>query len=108
MSASWPPPPDLASLKELLANADIEGLIANGAPPDEYDTEAEKAHATLKDWSTTDLTAPRILPFLEEIWSAAFGLGSPGLDDRRVKLRELAGEIERFFGAGASPQVRGA
>ena len=36
----WPPPPDLESLKELFAAADIEGLIDDECPLDEYDPEA--------------------------------------------------------------------
>ena len=40
-SQPWPPPPDLDSIQELVATADIEGFIAKGAPADEYETEAE-------------------------------------------------------------------
>ncbi len=104
----WPPPPDLHSLQELVAAADIDGYIADGAPADEYDVEAEEVFRSLKDWSTDDLTTERILPMLEGVWSANSGLGAPALEDRRTKLRELAGQIERFFGPGARPQVRGA
>ena len=104
----WPPPPDLDSLEELVAMADVESFIADGAPTDEYETEAATLFATLKNWPTADLTTERILPFLEETWAAAFALDDAGLADRRVKLRELAGQIERFFGPGAVPQVRGA
>ncbi len=106
-SKPWPPPPDLDSIEELVATADIEGFIAEGAPADEYETEAATLFATLKHWPTADLTTERLLPVLEETWAAAFALGDAGLDDRRVKLRELAGQIERFFGPGAAPQVRG-
>ena len=42
MSGAWPPPPDLASIQELVAGADVEGLIAGGAPGDEYEPEGEK------------------------------------------------------------------
>lgn len=38
MSRPWPPPPDLDSIQELVANADVEGFIADGAPVDEYST----------------------------------------------------------------------
>ena len=108
MSKPWPPPPDLPSIKELVANADIEGFIAEGSPPDEYETEAEKVFKAIHTWSTADLTTARLLPILEEVWAGAFALGDPALDDRRVKLRELAGQIERFFGPEAKPRVRGA
>ena len=104
----WPPPPDLASIQELVATADVEGFIADGAPADEYETEVEDVFATMGSWPTADLTTERLLPVLEEAWTKGFGLDAHGVEQRRVKLRELAGQIERFFGPAAQPQVRGA
>lgn len=106
--SKWPPPPDLASLEELVATADVEGFLAAGGPLDEYETEAEDLFQKIHSWPTGDLTTERLLPVLEAIWTQAFSLDGPALADRRVKLRELAGEIERFFGPNAVPQVRGA
>ncbi len=104
----WPPPPDLHSLQELVANADVEGFLADGSPADEYELEAEQIFAAIKGWQTRDLTTERLLPVLEETWTQAFALDPKGLEARRVKLRELAAQIERFFGPQAQPQVRGA
>ncbi len=104
----WPPPPDLASIQELVSTADVEGFIADGAPADEYETEAEDVFDTIASWPTGDLTAERLLPVLEGAWTQGFSLDNKGLEQRRVKLRELAGQIERFFGPAAQPQVRGA
>ena len=106
-AAPWPPPPDLDSLKDLIAQADVEGFIAKGAPADEYETEAEELHMAIETWTTADLTAERLLPTLEEIWAGAFSLDDQGVEARRARLRELAEQIERFFGPGAQPQVRG-
>ena len=108
MTTSWPPPPDLPSLEELVATADVENFIADGGQADEYEIEAEHLHTAIKDWPTAALTTERLLPVLEAIWTDAFGLDARGLEDRRVKLRELAGQIARFFGPEAQPQVRGA
>lgn len=108
MTAPWPPPPDLDSLKDLIAQADVEGFIAQGAPADEYETEAEELHMAIETWTTAELTAERLLPTLEEIWAGAFSLDESGVAGRRTGLRELAAQIERFFGPGATPQVRGA
>lgn len=107
-SKPWPPPPDRHSIDELVLTADVEGFIAEGSPADEYETEAEQVYEALHGWPTADLTAERVLPVLEEIWTQAFSLDDRGLEERRVKLRELAGQIERFFGPEAKPQVRGA
>lgn len=106
-SNTWPPPPDLNSIEELIANADIEGFIAGGSPADEYETEAEQIFQTIQLWPTADLNTERLLPVLEAVWAQAFSLDDRGLEDRRVKLRELAAQIERFFGSRAQPQVRG-
>ena len=107
-SKPWPPPPDLASLEELVSTADVEGFIADGGPADEYEIEAEHLYEQIHTWPTADLTTERLLPVLEEIWAQAFALDDRGLETRRVKLRELAAQIERFFGPSAQPQVRGA
>ena len=70
--------------------------------------EAEHLYNVIGTWPTAHLTSERILPLLEGIWADAFGLDDCALEGRRVKLRELAAQIERFFGPQARPQVRGA
>lgn len=108
MTKPWPPPPDLHSLNELIATADIESFLADGGPADEYAIEAEHLHNTIGTWPTKDLTTERLLSVLEQIWTEAFTLDPSALEQRRVKLRELAAQIERFFGPQAQPQVRNA
>ena len=103
----WPPPPDLASLKELFANADVEGFIADGDPADEYDIEAEEFFTALDGYTTAELTVDRLFPILQEIWTGAFELDDAAIAKRRDKLRSLAQEVARFFGPEAQPQVRG-
>lgn len=107
-SKPWPPPPDLASIQELVATADVDGFIAEGGPADEYETEADALFAQIQDLATTDLIEPRLLPILEGIWQGSFQLSPADLAERRPKLLVLAGQIERFFGPAARPQVRGA
>ncbi len=106
MTQPWPPPPDLASLKELVAAADVESFIAQGAPGDEYDTEAEALLAHVKDLPTAQLTPATLLPILEAIWEQSFSLESSEMDSRRWALGELAAQIARFFGPEAQPLVR--
>lgn len=103
----WPPPPDLASIQELVATADVEGFIAEGSPADEYETEAELLFNRIENFPTADLTAAKMLPILEDVWKRSFELTEAGIAMRRPKLTDLAGQIERFFGPEARPQVRG-
>jgi len=103
MSPPWPPPPDLESLKELFAAADVEGLIADDCPIDEYDPEAKLFFNLTKGWKTADFTSERILPVLTKLFEEQFPNQRPG---GLEKQKQLAQEIARFFGPEAQPQVR--
>jgi hypothetical protein len=106
MSKPWPPPPDLDSLKELFASADIEGLIADDCPIDEYDPEAKHFFTAIEGYATSKLTVEHTLPLLEELWVKQFSLDDEGLAHRRPALQSLAKQVERFFGPESKPQVR--
>jgi hypothetical protein len=106
VSKPWPPPPDLESLKELFATADIEGLIADNAPPDEYDPEAKHFLEIIHDMPSKELTVAILLPLLENLWVKQFMLNADQLIQRRPALEGLAQQIERFFGPAAQPHVR--
>lgn len=107
-SKPWPPPPDRASIQELVADADIDGFIADGAHTDEYESEADQLFEQIAGFPTDDLTTMKLLPILETVWTESFKLSTSDLESRRPKLTALGGQIERFFGPGARPQVRGA
>ncbi len=107
MSQPWPPPPDIDSIQELVATADVEGFLADGAPADEYETEAELLFEQIRNLPTDDLVATNILPIAEDVWRRSFELNDAALAERRPRLTQLAAQIERFFGPEAKPQVRG-
>jgi hypothetical protein len=106
MSAPWPPPPDLASIEELVRDADTEGFIENGSPADEYDGEAEQLFAKIGRSPTAKLTASNIIPQIEIIWTKSFDYDNAKLAESRPALLALANQIARFFGPEAKPQVR--
>jgi hypothetical protein len=106
VSAPWPPPPDLNSLKELFAAADIEGLIADECPLDEYDPEAKHFYEATIGFPISRFTAEQTIPLLEQLWIRQFMLNEEQLAQRRSALIELANQIARFFGPDATPQVR--
>jgi hypothetical protein len=104
--AAWPPPPDLASIKELVRDADTEGFIALGSPADEYDHEAELLFAAIGRLPTEKLTAANIKPHIEIIWTRSFEYDTVVLEQARPALLSLAQQIARFFGPEAQPQTR--
>ena len=106
MPQPWPPPPDLASIQELVRTADPEKHLADGAPADEYEPEEERIFIALKHLPTADLLAANILPLVEPIWQRSFSLGEEELAQRRPALLSLAKEIERFFGPESKPRTR--
>jgi hypothetical protein len=106
MSTTWPPPPDLASIKELVRDADTEDFIANGSPSDEYDGEAEELFAAIGRFPTAELVVPNILPHIERIWSRSFAYDDVILAKSLSDLQGLAEQIARFFGPEAQPTVR--
>jgi hypothetical protein len=106
--SAWPPPPDLESIRELVRDADVEGLIEiHGAPADEYDHEAESIHAAIGHLTTAQITVGNLMPSLETVWRKSFIDDDAELALRRPALLGLAQQIARFFGPEAQPQVRG-
>lgn len=106
MAGTWPPPPDRASIDELVAGADVEGFLAEGAPEDEYEGEAEQIFLAIRHFPTADLVPEKLTPILERIWRESFDLDEVGLTERGRALRGLAEQIARFFGPEARPVVR--
>lgn len=106
MSSAWPPPPDLDSIKELVAAADVEGFLAEGSPADEYDTEAEALFSRIAHLPTADLVVPGLIPLLQDIWRSSFSLSPGELATRQPAFLQLAEQIARFFGPEAQPTVR--
>jgi hypothetical protein len=105
---TWPPPPDLHSIRELVRAADPEGHIFEGAPADEYDPEEEAIFRAIAHLSTAELTVPNLTPILDQVWRESFAQDDAAASRSRVALHQLAAQIARFFGPEAQPQVRSA
>jgi hypothetical protein len=104
MSRPWPPPPDLHSIQELVREADIEGLIADDAPADEYDPEALSILKAIQPLATAQITVQSLTPIIETVWLAAFST----ISGREAAIAVLAQQIAHFFGPEATPIVRAA
>ncbi|HEX3569648.1 MAG TPA: hypothetical protein VHU44_02380 [Acidobacteriaceae bacterium] len=107
MSTPWPPPPDLHSIRELVRAADPEGHIAEGSAADEYEPEEDAIFAAIAEWPTAQITAPNLIPVIEQVWRNSFAHDHDALAASRPALTSLAEQIARFFGPEAQPQVRG-
>lgn len=103
---TWPPPPDLESIRELVRVADPEGHLYEGAPADEYEPEEELIFAAISHMPTEDITAQNLLPIIQKIWLRSFASDGAADAAREPALRGLVEQIARFFGPGAQPQVR--
>jgi hypothetical protein len=106
MSAPWPPPPDLESIRDLVREADPEGHIAEGAPADEYEPEEEALFAVIAHLPTSQITSTNLIPIIEQVWKNSFAYNDEALAISRPALHRLAHQIVRFFGPEATPQVR--
>jgi hypothetical protein len=89
---------DLKQFKDLFSEHDIEGLIEQGAPLDEYDEEAMKLAQRLKDqeFVGTKIDHAAIVDALTGIWSESFDLRGEELEKRRQNLTKLALEVEKL------------
>jgi hypothetical protein len=89
---------DLNELKDLFSEHDIEGLINESAPLDEYDEEAVKLVRRLEDleFDKTKIDHPVIVDALMGIWSESFNLCGAELEKRRQNLTKLALEVEKL------------
>jgi hypothetical protein len=104
--SAWPPPPDLASIRELVRAADPEGHIAEGAAPDEYEPEEEAIFAAIAHLTTAQLTPANLTPIIEQAWRDSFAHDDEAFAASRPALLGLAQQIAHFFGPEAQPQVR--
>ena len=105
--STWPPPPDLESIRELVRTADPEGHIAEGAHDDEYEPEEEAIFAAIAHLKTSEITTLILQPILEQVWRDSFAHDDEAAANSRPALQSLAQQIAHFFGSAAQPQTRG-
>jgi len=84
-----------SDLQQLLNLADIEGLLALGAPNDEYDHEARSIASVLRGINDASLTEDKLAEVVREVWIRAFGPFSVSdIEKRSRAFRQLAREIQ--------------
>ena len=66
-------PPSLATVQRILDEEDLEGLLAMGAPKDEYETEAQMIANALAGLTPEQLTLERVTHVVSAVWEQEFG-----------------------------------
>ncbi len=80
-------------INTFLRETDIEGLIQNGAPPDEYETEAEAIAVALLEVYEQELTDKNVQGIIAQVWAISFELSESDLQARLPHFQALANSI---------------
>lgn len=86
----------LTQIQNLLREEDIEGLIAVGAPADEYNAEAEIVFAALSGLEASKLSSEARLDLIIHVWQNAFNLSGSDIKQRLPNLTMLAKRIDHL------------
>ncbi len=85
----------LTTLEAIFRLEDIEGLIAHGAPEDEYDSEAAELQTELENLEEGELTFARLSSIVMAIWEDSFGPFSE--DDSQKREPVLHHLVQRLL-----------
>jgi hypothetical protein len=88
---------DWESLDELLRVQDVEGLIAAGAPGDEYEPEIEELLARLEEIPPGTASQVKIVSIFEDVWRQKFSATEQMLDQRRPHFVEIADKLLEHY-----------
>jgi hypothetical protein len=83
----------LSEIEAILRAEDIEGLLAAGAPRDEYDSEAKDICNALNSAQNSDLDVDQITDLIAAIWGKWFGLSTENLQKRKPAFRNVTAQI---------------
>jgi hypothetical protein len=81
------------TINEYLREEDVEGLIAIGAPADEYESEAKDIARALDAFQPAEQTGANIAAALALIWARYFNLSADDMALRLPSLQRVAGKI---------------
>ena len=82
----------MSTIKAILLDEDIEGLIKIGAPADEYNGEAAQIASEISRLRGQP-TERQVTQVIEEVWKRSFDLGRADLNLRRDAFRRVAQRI---------------
>lgn len=82
-----------SQIDAIFQETDIEGLIAQGAPYDEYSSEAEFVASSLGALPQDSFSEEAIVAIISSIWAQTFNLAENELSLRLPDIRKAAGLI---------------
>jgi hypothetical protein len=88
---------DEESVEELFTTHDLEGLIAGGAPADEYEPEMEQLIASLAQIPTGQASQSKIVDLLNTIWRTDFSATEDRLEALRPGFESLANTLLEHY-----------
>ena len=84
----------LTTVDEILRSLDIEGLLAVGAPSDEYGSEAEQIKNLLEGVPETQMSRKEVLAIVTAVWEHSFGpFSAEELQNRAAVLQQLTDRV---------------
>jgi hypothetical protein len=89
---------DYESLDELFRIQDIEGLIASGAPDDEYEPEVERIFAALEALPRDEATVPKLVSIFDDVYKQMFGWSDDDMKRRYPDFEDIAEKVMKYFG----------
>ncbi|SFS14585.1 hypothetical protein SAMN05421771_2562 [Granulicella pectinivorans] len=88
---------DEESVEELFTTHDLEGLIAEGAPADEYEPEMEQLIEALAQIPTGEASQSKIVAILTDIWRKDFSATEDHLEALRPGFEALADTLLEHY-----------
>jgi hypothetical protein len=89
--------PDQESIHELFQTTDPEGLIAAGAPADEYDPEIDQLLEALAQIPPGQTSRSHILDLLADIWRKDFSATEDHLTHIQPLFESIADQLLEHF-----------
>jgi len=83
----------ISQISSALRAEDIEGLIALGAPGDEYAHEAQEISSALMSLNSVRQTIDTIVAIIALVWAKSFNRSSEEINERIPAFRRIAQQL---------------
>jgi hypothetical protein len=80
-------------IENILIKEDVEGFIEDGAPEDEYSTEARYIARALLEITKTEFTQENIVSVISTLWAKSFNLSREDIKNRLPALQRVTKDI---------------